>query len=95
MNHIALLGDSIFDNAVYVEDGPDVRSQLQSILPNNWKVSLFAVDGSRIQDTPAQIRLFPKNTSLTIMNCQNYILYLHPELSFSIAWCFSILPLAI
>jgi len=68
VNHIVLLGDSIFDNAAYVEGGPDVRSQLQSILPNDWRVTLLAVDGSTIQDIHAQIRLLPKDASHIIIS---------------------------
>jgi len=32
MMHIAMMGDSVFDNASYVGDAPDVRAQLQSLL---------------------------------------------------------------
>jgi hypothetical protein len=68
VNHIVLLGDSIFDNAAYVEGGPDVRNQLQSILPNDWKVTLLAVDGSTIQDIHAQIKQLPKDASHLIIS---------------------------
>jgi hypothetical protein len=33
MAHIILLGDSIFDNGVYVPGGPDVVKQLRQVLP--------------------------------------------------------------
>ena len=50
MNHIVLLGDSIFDNAAYVGGGPDVIEQLKSILPRDWQATLLAVDGSVTTD---------------------------------------------
>jgi hypothetical protein len=34
MNHIVLLGDSIFDNAAYVAGGPDVVRQVRDNLPS-------------------------------------------------------------
>jgi hypothetical protein len=38
-----LLGDSVFDNAAYVTGGPDVVSQLRTILPADCQASLLAV----------------------------------------------------
>jgi hypothetical protein len=49
MPHIVLLGDSIFDNAAYV-DGPDVVAQLRHVLPDDWRATLSAVDGATIED---------------------------------------------
>jgi hypothetical protein len=46
--HVALLGDSIFDNAAYVRGGPDVVAQLREELPPGWTASLLAVDGAVI-----------------------------------------------
>ena len=37
MKHIVLLGDSIFDNAAYVEGGPDVITQLNPFCPKAGK----------------------------------------------------------
>ena len=68
MNHVVLLGDSIFDNAPYVQGGPDVRTQLQERLTKEWKVTLLAVDGSTIQDIQAQLKLLTKDTSHIIMS---------------------------
>jgi hypothetical protein len=47
--HVVLLGDSIFDNAAYVDGGPPVIKQLRQELPE-WKCSLLAVDGHVISD---------------------------------------------
>src|SRR5215467_11861764 len=43
---VALLGDSILDNAAYTDGEPDVVAHLRSMLPQNWQASLLAVDGS-------------------------------------------------
>lgn len=58
MIHIAMLGDSVFDNASYVGGAPDVRAQLQSVL-TNAKVSSAARDGAVIADIPSQLRQIP------------------------------------
>lgn len=42
MPHVALLGDSIFDNAAYVAGGPDVAWQLRERLPEGWRATLNA-----------------------------------------------------
>jgi hypothetical protein len=48
MNHVALLGDSVFDNRAYVGGGPDVIRQLREALPSGWTAALGAVDGAVI-----------------------------------------------
>src|SRR5262245_23878194 len=63
MNHIVLLGDSIFDNAPYVAGGPAVIDHLQQQLPQAWQATLLAVDGSITSDIPAQLRRLPSDTS--------------------------------
>src|SRR4029078_11039114 len=54
MGTIALLGDSIFDNKVYIGDEPDVASHLKSIVSEDWNVNLLAVDGSTAQMVTSQ-----------------------------------------
>src|ERR1039457_1972445 len=63
MKHIVLLGDSIFDNAVYVNGGPDVIKQLRSILPQEWQASLLAGEGSGTTDVISQIPLIPASAT--------------------------------
>ena len=53
--HIALLGDSIFDNSVYTRGEPDVVTHLRSMLPGDWQASLLAVDGSVTGHLAAQL----------------------------------------
>jgi hypothetical protein len=63
MNHIVLLGDSIFDNASYVKGGPDVIRQLQAKLPGGWNATLRAVDGSMVRDVASQLSRLPKDAT--------------------------------
>ena len=56
MQHVILLGDSIFDNLAYVGNGPDVIGQLTAALPAGWCAELRAIDGARIADVEAQLR---------------------------------------
>jgi hypothetical protein len=59
MTHIALLGDSVFDNAAYTGGQPAVRDHLRSMLPRGSKATLCAVDGARIADLAAQLERVP------------------------------------
>lgn len=59
MNHIVLLGDSIFNNGAYVDGGPAGIKQLRSLLPHDWKATLLAVDGSLTTDALNQIARIP------------------------------------
>ncbi len=52
---IALVGDSIFDNAVYVPNEPCVTEQLQAIVRDGVEVSMRAVDGNYVGDVQTQI----------------------------------------
>lgn len=68
MKHIVLLGDSIFDNAVYVGGGPDVAAQLNAMLPTDWKATLLAVDGSVAVDVISQIDRIPETATHLIVS---------------------------
>jgi hypothetical protein len=68
MNHIVLLGDSVFDNGVYVNGGPDVRQQLVSKLPVGWKATLCAVDGSVVQNVSSQLKELPQDATHLIVS---------------------------
>jgi lysophospholipase L1-like esterase len=68
MKHIVLLGDSIFDNAAYVDGGPDVLKHLTTIMPKDWKASLLAVDGSISTDVTSQIPKIPKTATHLIVS---------------------------
>jgi hypothetical protein len=68
MPHVVLLGDSVFDNAAYVSGGPDVVSQLRTILPADWQASLLAVDGNVIADVPRQLAGRPRDASHLVVS---------------------------
>lgn len=63
MNHIILLGDSIFDNAVYVKGGPDVITHLRQQIPSGWQASLKAVDGSVVENVRKQTLALPVDST--------------------------------
>ncbi len=63
MTHLVLLGDSIFDNAAYVEEGPAVIDQVRDLLPENWQATLLAVDGDMTMHIPQQLERLPADAS--------------------------------
>ena len=69
MKHVVLLGDSIFDNAVYVPNEPAVIKQLQKHLPSFWQTTLFAVDGDVTEDILKQTKNLPKTATHLILSC--------------------------
>lgn len=61
--HLALLGDSIFDNAAYTLGGPAVVDQVREHLPATWRTTLVAVDGSLAGDVAGQVRRLPADVT--------------------------------
>lgn len=68
MNHVVLLGDSIFDNARYVPGGPSVIEHLQRILPRDWRASLLARDGSITSQVAEQLEKLPPDATHLIVS---------------------------
>jgi lysophospholipase L1-like esterase len=68
MNHVVLLGDSIFDNAAYTRGAPDVVRQLRRRLPYGSKATLRAVDGGTTADVHGQLRLLPADATHLIVS---------------------------
>jgi lysophospholipase L1-like esterase len=68
MNHIVLMGDSIFDNVTYTRGGPPVINQLQSELLLGDSATLLAVDGGTTTDIAAQIRRIPSTATHLVMS---------------------------
>ena len=68
MQHVVLLGDSIFDNAAYVAGAPDVVRQLRATLPSGWRATLAAVDGGVVADVPRQLARAPADASHLIVS---------------------------
>jgi hypothetical protein len=60
---IVLVGDSIFDNASYVPDGPCVTEQLREIMRDDVSVSMLAVDGDYVTDVAIQVRKLPSHAT--------------------------------
>jgi lysophospholipase L1-like esterase len=59
MNHIVLLGDSVFDNKTYINGGLEVIGQVRRQIPAEWKATLCAVDGSVVENVRKQARDLP------------------------------------
>lgn len=68
MNHLVLLGDSIFDNRAYVAGGPAVIDLVQKTAPAGWKASLLAVDGNTSVQVPDQIKRLPSDCTHLVLS---------------------------
>jgi len=66
--HVALLGDSVFDNKAYTRGDPDVAAHLRSILPAPWRVTLLAVDGTTTSDVGHQLDRVPNDTTHVVLS---------------------------
>ena len=66
--HIVLLGDSIFDNGVYVDKGPAVIDQVREELGDKWKATLLAVDGDVTADVQKQLERLPSSVTHIILS---------------------------
>jgi hypothetical protein len=72
MEHIVLLGDSIFDNASYVAAGTEVSAQLRARLGPGYRVSLLARDGAVLAHMVAQIEnlhSLPEPATRLVVSC--------------------------
>jgi hypothetical protein len=67
--HIALLGDSIFDNAAYVPGELPVIALLRQALPDDWRASLLAVDGSITSEVQGQLAQLEQDVSALVISC--------------------------
>lgn len=68
MSHIALLGDSIFDNGAYVRPGPDVITQLRRKLPAGWQATLLARDGDVTSGVAGQLEVLPASATHLVVS---------------------------
>ena len=68
MNHVVLLGDSIFDNARYVPGGSPIIEQLRAWLGKEWKATLIARDGACTDDILRQLSQIPDDVSHLIIS---------------------------
>jgi hypothetical protein len=67
VEHVVLLGDSIFDNAAYTGREPDVINHLRRLLPNGWQATLCAVDGATASGLGGQLRRLPADASRLVV----------------------------
>jgi hypothetical protein len=68
MPHVVLIGDSIFDNAVYTRGGPDVVAQVRALLPRDWEATLLAVDGSTTDQVVGQLDRLPSRATHLVLS---------------------------
>lgn len=66
--HVVLLGDSVFDNGVYVPGQPDVVAQVRALLPTGWSATLLAVDGDVISGVARQLRGLPAGATHLVVS---------------------------
>jgi hypothetical protein len=81
MSHVVLLGDSVFDNGVYVgRDEPDVAMQLRGRLPAGWEVTLAAVDGAVVADVPRQLSRLPGGATHLVLSAGGNDALMHVDI---------------
>ncbi len=66
--HVVLLGDSVFDNAAYVPDGPSVVDLLRERLGAEDQVTLRAVDGACVTNVYRQLQELPADTTHVVLS---------------------------
>ena len=67
--HVALLGDSIFDNAAYTHGMPDVVTFLRGRLPVGGRATLLAADGSTTSDvSERQVATLPADVTHAVVS---------------------------
>lgn len=68
MPHVALLGDSIFDNASYVASGSAVIDHVRQILSTDWDATLLAADGATATAVHKQIERIPDSATHLVLS---------------------------
>jgi len=68
VGHIALLGDSIFDNALYVPGGPSVIEHVRRTLPRDSGATLLALDGAVVSSVFRQLERLPEDTTHLVLS---------------------------
>ncbi len=68
MPHLVLLGDSVFDNAAYVDDEPTLLTQVQQHLRGDWQATLLAVDGSATSEIADQLQNLPEDATHLVLS---------------------------
>ena len=68
MRHIVLLGDSVLDNAGYTAGEPAVIDHLCLFLPETWKATRLARDGSLTTDVIGQLEKLPVDATHLVVS---------------------------
>lgn len=68
MKKIALMGDSIFDNRMYVKRGYSVIEQFNQMPDTDWKAELLAVDGNVTKNVVTQCQKISAETTHLIIS---------------------------
>jgi lysophospholipase L1-like esterase len=68
VTHVALLGDSVFDNAAYVGGGADVSAHMRGRAPEGWGATLLAVDGSVVEGVHGQLKRLPAEATHLVIS---------------------------
>ncbi len=66
--HIVLLGDSIFDNALYVPRGESVIEHLRRSLPNGDQATVIALDGATVTSVFRQLERVPEDATHFVLS---------------------------
>ena len=66
--HVVLLGDSIFDNALYVPGGPSVLEHVRRLLPRDWRATLLALDGAVVSSVFRQLERLPEDATHLVLS---------------------------
>ncbi|MEM6331035.1 MAG: SGNH/GDSL hydrolase family protein [Planctomycetota bacterium] len=66
--HVVLLGDSIFDNGVYVGGKPAVIDQVREQLGDGWQATLLAIDGDVTDGVALQLRRLPEGATHLVIS---------------------------
>lgn len=67
--HVVLLGDSVFDNAGYLQgNGPDLVMQLKTRLSEGWQATRLARGGSVASDVTDQLGRLPRDATHLVIS---------------------------
>ncbi len=61
--HVALIGDSIFDNGAYTDGGPDTVTHLRRMMGPTGQATLLAMDGATTHLIPSQVHRLPEHAT--------------------------------
>lgn len=66
--HVILLGDSIFDNGLYVPGGPSVTEHVRRLLPREYQVTRLALDGATVSSVFRQLERIPSDATQLVLS---------------------------